>query len=213
MPPSIQCENVPLITENEPQSALFGMLPIKAPGAGGIQPVIIRALLDILHHSLLKIYNFSLELAFYPVTWRASHIGILRKILEKVFMKRLQHQVETQSWLSKHQFGFRTRHAAIDAMLNVMETVKQAFQRQMRATCVNLDIEGAYDDVSHQNPIDKLQHLHCGPDMLKWMITYLSGKTLCTIANGEKSEKFRTVKGLPRGSSLSPLLSICNLRG
>lgn len=123
-------------------------------------------------------------------------------------MKRRQYFAESRSCLlvDAAKCGFRPRYSAADAILNLAKTIRQAFQSQMGATCVPLDIGGAYDNVSHQTLVTKLHSLNCPSQTLKWITTYLTDRTLQTTHSSEKSDTFWDVKGVLQGSSLSPLL-------
>lgn len=135
-----------------------------------------------------------------------SLLPILERFLEKVVIKKLQHLAETRSWMAVDQLGFRQKHSAPDAVLNVVETIKQAFQQQRGVTCLTLDIEGAYDNGSHQTLTSKLCRLSCPERIINWIISYLTNRALQTTHAGTTTDHFWTVKGVPQEPSLSPLL-------
>lgn len=75
-------------------------------------------------------------------------------------------------------------------MLNLSETIKEAFQKQRALTGVTLDIKGAYDHVLHQFLIDKLQDRNCPAYLLRSLQSFLTDRPVYANNAGLKSDCF-----------------------
>ena len=72
---------------------------------------------------------------------------------------------------------------------------------------VRLDFSAAFDTVSHDILIHKLQSLLGPPgSALQWFRSYLRGRSQQVIINGALSKKFGLECGVPQSSCLGPLL-------
>ena len=72
---------------------------------------------------------------------------------------------------------------------------------------VLLDFSKAFDKVSHQKLLLKLhQYVIGGGPSLKWIQTFLSGRTQTIVLENEQSGTVPVISGVPKGSVLGPIL-------
>ena len=71
---------------------------------------------------------------------------------------------------------------------------------------VNTDQSGAFNVIPHQILIRKLRKMNVGELSLKFLTTYLEGRTNKTCVGGFISGQVEVPDGVPEGSILGPLL-------
>ena len=69
-----------------------------------------------------------------------------------------------------------------------------------------LNISGAFDNVSHQRLIHCLRKRRIPTPMVKWIQSFLTGRSTCIKLPEGTSERFLTPTGIPQGSPISPIL-------
>ena len=76
------------------------------------------------------------------------------------------------------------------------------------AGCMMLDLSAAYDLANHQLILDKLRLYGFDDLAIKWMKSYLSGRSQCVYVDGEFSDVLEVDVGVPQGSVLGGLLYV-----
>ena len=72
--------------------------------------------------------------------------------------------------------------------------------------CIYLDFAKAFDSVSHELLIFKLNQLNIDPNVLAWIKQFLSNRSQYVTANNFCSPNSAVTSGVPQGSVLGPLL-------
>ena len=138
------------------------------PGPDGLSAVWFKLFyphIKLLFHAML---NACLKLSYFPLTWRAASILILKKpskhdyfnpsafrgisILNassKVFeiiihdiLKKLAHEGK---WFSENQHGFRPGKSTESASCTLINLIENNKNKKMATCCAFLDIKSAFD--------------------------------------------------------------------
>ena len=71
-----------------------------------------------------------------------------------------------------------------------------------------LDLSAAYDLANHELILRKLELYGFEPCTIKWMKSYLDGRSQCVYIDGELSDTLESNVGVPQGSALGGLLYV-----
>ena len=107
--------------------------------------------------------------------------------------------------LFNRQFGFRTKHSTIDALVELVEKIRLNCQN-VKAISFFLDLKKAFDTIEHDILLKKIENTGIRGPALNWLTSYLNGRQQRVIVNGACSSWNSIVCGVPQGSILGPLL-------
>ena len=117
------------------------------------------------------------------------------------------------SFLNKHeilcpeQFGFRRHHSTGHAIMLLTSKIHESFKNKQSVLGVFLDLSKAFDCLSHEILLNKLQHYGIRGIPNQWFQSYLNGRSQYVSYSGVVSPQPRSIKhGVPQGSILGPLL-------
>ena len=147
--------------------------------------------------------NSKLEVSNYRPISLLSNID---KIFEKLMHSRLIEFLEEKQILHYRQFGFRKDFSTNHAILTLLESIQKALDDGQFACGIFIDLEKAFDTVSHDILLEKLNHYGIRGIANDWFRSYLSDRTQVVSINDFNSD-YKIVKhGVPQGSVLRPLL-------
>ena len=148
-----------------------------------------------------------------------STLLTINKIFEKLLHNRLVCFFEPHDIINEYQFGFRKNKSTSLAIFHLVKDISLALNKKMYTICLFLDLRKAFDSVSHEVLIDKLQCYGIRGVVLNLIKSYLTNRRQYTQWK-DKTSKLEKVKlGVPIGSILGPFLfnafinDICNLPG
>jgi len=223
---------IPLVSSNFVLKELKTMKTDKAIGLDGLNAKVLKLASPAIIGSLTHICNLSILTGTFPSKWKEARIvpiykggpkdkcanyrpisilPILSKILEKhVFVCMYQYLVE-HNLLLNTQYGFRKDHSCQTALIELTEKIYRAIHEGKVFGAAQLDLSKAFDLVNHNLMIEKLKLYQCGDDAIKWVQSYLSGRTQCVKIRQFQSDFQPVTTGVPQGSILGPLLFIVYL--
>ena len=127
------------------------------------------------------------------------------KILEKCLHKQPTAYAESRGILTPLQFGFRSKVSAQDAILYFIETIQHEIEIRNIVHAVLLDLFKAFDSLSHQVLLKKLESLHFSPSATKIVESFLTGRLQQVSVNGVLSEWIELKQDVPEGTVVGPL--------
>ena len=135
-----------------------------------------------------------------------SLLSNISKLVERAMHTRIYEFLEMSNALYKLQFGFRNYYSINDALLSIVEGIKNALHNKTFSSGVFIDLEKAFDTVDHKVLIKKLDHYGIRGIANKWFASYLSERKQHVTLNGVSSGLRDITCGVPQSSILGPLL-------
>ena len=131
---------------------------------------------------------------------------IFSKVMESAVNKQLQNHLLTNKLISSRQFGFRPHHSTADLLTILAQTWNASLDRSEEVCIVACDIQGAFDRVWHNGLLAKLRSKGVSGMLLKWLQSYLHGRSIKVVLSGQSSDASPINASVPQGSILGPLL-------
>jgi hypothetical protein len=135
-----------------------------------------------------------------------SIIPALGKVMESAMKHQLVTYFETNNLFLKNQHGFRRGHSTTSALVSLVTEALEALEGGESLELTLCDLSKAFDCVSHQLLLAKLEHYGVSNSALKTMASYLQNRRQVVEIEGARSEEVVLAHGVPQGSILGPLL-------
>ena len=108
--------------------------------------------------------------------------------------------------LTPKQFGFRKGISTQDGINELLSNIYNSLENNEYTGAVFLDLSKAFDTVSHDILLKKLEHYGIRGLPLMILSSYLTNRKQYVSIDGCKSQKRAISVGVPQGSVLGPLL-------
>ena len=142
-----------------------------------------------------------------PNNYRPISItATLSKVFEKVICEQITNYIDINKLFSPVQFGFRKNISTIDALVFTTEKIRKEIDNNHFVAAAFLDLSKAFDSISHEILIKKLEILHFYPNAISLIQSFLTGRTQRVVLSTSKSDWINLYQGVPQGTVLGPLL-------
>lgn len=217
------------IENHELEKVISNLKQRKSPGIDGITNFMIKKGGNPMIKYLEIVYNAVMNNLGFPPEWNyaktipipkgknniadfrkemrpISLLSTISKIFERIILNRINEMEEIEEITSSKQFGFKKNCSTVDNLCILQSKIHSARTSKKHLIAVLLDIKSAYDTVNRSKLLYILKYIFGENNLLKFFSSFL-GKRYFKIVMGKFcSEKHESLRGLPQGSCLSPLL-------
>jgi len=230
---NLSCRSIPdsiflyPVDYREVSNVLMSLKNNSAPGCDGVRARVIKELRDSLVPPLVFIINLCFETGRFPTDLKRSIVtpvfkagdrsspGNYRpisvtsqfsKIIEKLIYIRLNNHFNRHNVISSRQFGFREACSTGDALFGCLESIYTSINDNRRVLAIFLDLAKAFDTVSHELLLNKLELYGIRGTALSLLKSYLTNRTQSVRIRDTRSAPMVVRCGVPQGTVLGPLL-------
>lgn len=199
-----------------------------SPGIDESSTNIVKAILPSINKVMCHLINLSFRSGTFPDSFKKAKvlplyksgdrtncsnyrpISILSgfsKVMERCFYNRMYNFLCSKDYFSKTQYGFRKEHSTQDAILTMVQFIHECLDKKWIPASIFLDLEKAFDSLSHEILLYKLNHGGIRGPAHDFIASYLSRRSQVTMINDTVSDPCLLSNiGVPQGSILGPLL-------
>ena len=220
-------------TDDTPEKIEKLIDKIRTEVATGEDTISARLLKDIKHTIsplLTKIINKGYEVNKFPNCMKKAEIkpiykkgdendianyrpisilNTISKVIERAAADQMTTFLENNKLLSKNQHAYRKRHSTVSCLVELVNNIYKLIENKILSAIISLDLSKAFDSISHERILIKLQKLGMESGPVDWVKSYLSDRKQVTKFKKFKSTEETVKSGIPQGSILGPLLFLC----
>ena len=135
-----------------------------------------------------------------------SVLPIISKVLKKLMLTRLTKYLDKNKIIYEHQFGSQRNRSTTMAVLDLSARITKALDSGNYAASVFLNFAKAFDTVSYQILLSKLENYGIRGPAKDWFESYLKNRHQIVKIGDTLSDKMQIVCGVPQGNILGPIL-------
>lgn len=218
------------VTEPEIALHLSKLKNSKAPGEDGVTSELLKCITHIVSPILAQLINLSFETGTFPTSLKhaiitpiykgkgektfaenyrpISLLKICSKLHEKVMADRLINFLDSKTWLSEKQYGFREGKSTEDALLLFSSEINRGLNLGKKVASIQIDLARAFECAPSDGLLETLEAAGVRGTALQWFRSYLEGRTQ-QVKPGNLRLPLEI--GCVQGGTLSPLLFIMYL--
>jgi hypothetical protein len=219
-----------VLLETDPQEVSSTLMSLKSNSSAGhddIPTVFLKYCTDLIAPVISHLTNLCFTQGVFPHLLKKSLITpvyksgertdpnnyrpisvlpAISKIIEKLINVRLVRYLNKFNLLSDTQFGFRQGKSTEDAVLHLTSLVTKEVDSGNRCLAVFLDLKKAFDTVSFQTLVNKLESIGIRGRPLDLFSDYLNNRSQRVRVGKYVSSDSQVSFGVPQGSVLGPTL-------
>ena len=157
---------------------------------------------SIIIPSLKQGKDSSDPLSYRPIALTSNFV----KIMEKMVNNRLRWYLEKNNLFNPNQSGFRKNRNTMEQIIRLDNDIQKAFLKKHFTVGVFIDFQKAFDMIWKYGLLHKMVLLGIRGNMLAWVNSFLSDRTIQVKINSTYSEIYVVQNGTPQGSCISPTL-------
>jgi hypothetical protein len=143
-----------------------------------------------------------------PSNYRpVSNLNTISKILERLFLSRIQPHVLASPNFNPFQSAYRPKHSTETGLLSVLDNIFHASDTGISTLLVSLDLSAAFDTIDHGILLNRLRtSFGFAGSFYQWIESYLIGRSQFVRIGTCSAQSTSLTTGVPQGSVLGPLL-------
>lgn len=194
-------------------------------GPDNIPNIFLKMCVYTISKPLSVIFNSSISQETFPDFWKRSFIipifksgdpediqnyrGVcnqctLAKVLDSLVYDQLSW--ECSNIISENQHGFCPGRSTTTNLVGYEIDLLEALERGSQIDSIYTDFSKAFDRVNFDILISKLNAIGFNDGCLRWISSFLRGRSQCVKVKGFESDFFPVHSGVPQGSHCAPLL-------
>jgi hypothetical protein len=198
-----------------------------APGSNGISNKFIKRYWNFFKYPLLKYANYAFTTGRLTNSFRTADIklipkkgGDLRKIknwrpisllncfykcISRAFAERLKKYMNKLTPCA--QKGYANGRYCQEVLIGVIDTIETCKNRNIKGALLSLDIQKAFDSLSHSYLENVFKFFNFGPNISRWLTILSMNRAARIVINSDIStDIFELERGNAQGDTISPFL-------
>ena len=141
--------------------------------------------------------------SYHPI----SNVAYLCKVTERAVVTQVQDHLTEHNLYAETQSAYRRHHSVETALVRLQNDILLSLDQRKEAILVLLDFSSAFDTIDHSILLSRLsQRFGFDDTVLKWIRSYLLGRSHVVKIGNSLSKPVDDVCGVPQGSVIGPLL-------
>ena len=83
--------------------------------------------------------------------------------------------------------------------------IRYGIEKNLVTLATLFDFRRAFDSIDHEALLRECKNMNFSPDAIKWVHSYISGRTQAVVCQDEQSDFLPVTSGVPQGSSPGPI--------
>jgi exonuclease III len=198
-----------------------------APGANGISNKFIKRFWDFFKYPLLKYANYAFQIGRLTNSFRTADIKLIPKkggdlkkiknwrpisllncfykVISRAFAERLKKYMNKLTPCA--QKGYANGRYCQEVLIGVIDTIETCKAKKIKGGLLSLDIQKAFDSLSHSYLQNIFKFYNFGPNISRWLTLLSTNRAARIIINSNIStEIFELERGNAQGDTISPFL-------
>ena len=217
------------ITRDTIFSRLSALNENKSCGNDSIRPIVLKRAAAGFCLPLMKLFHISLTQGEVPKEWREANVCPIHKggskheasnyrpisltplpckILESLIRDKILQHLNINGLINPNQHGFVPNKSCMSNLLETIDFITYNLNSDSQTDIIYLDNAKAFDKVSHNKLLIKLESYSINISILKWIEAFLKNRKQRVVIGDSFSDWESVTSGVPQGTVLAPVLFV-----